>query len=136
MKEPKVAKEQALEEFELFADAMDIDTDIDEMNEDEQVEFKKHKGVFIRAMMRGALTLTEKGEAIFTPQRTPDAKPLTFYERTGKMLMEMDGMKKDQDVGKMFRVMGAMTKTSPATIANLTGSDLNTALSIFTLLMA
>lgn len=137
MKEPKVSKEVAEQEFERFADAMDLDVDTTGMDQEDVNAFNRQKSRIIRAMMDGALVINEEGEAVFTPQRNASKHKdaITFHERTGASLMAMDGKKKGHDVGKTYAVMGDMCKVHPGVFAGLAGSDIKVCEAIFALLM-
>jgi hypothetical protein len=124
MAEFKIALEVAEAEFNRFADAMELDVSTDSMDEEDKKGFEQQKSVLLKAIQKGALVFNEAGEPIYTPQRTDDADPITFYEPTGASLMAMDKRKKTEDVGKMYALMGDMTKTSAATFSRMKMADL------------
>lgn len=136
----KVSLEVAQNEFERWAEAMDLDIDPSGMDEEDKKGFELAKGKLIRALGNGSLVITDSGEAVFTPQRPGsnwgDNPPLTFHERSGADMMGMDGKKDTQQYKKMFSALGGICKVSPSTFSKLTGSDLAVCESIFVLLMA
>jgi hypothetical protein len=136
-KENKVAREVAEQEFERFAEEMDLDLDTSSMDAEDLTAFNKQKGRLIRAIERGSLVINENGEAVYTPAN-PGSKhqdPITFHERTGASLMAMDGKKKGHDVAKTYAVMADMCKVHPSTFAGLKGTDVKVCEALFALLM-
>lgn len=136
-KENVVAREVAEEEFDRFADEMDLDLDTSAMDAEDLTAFNKQKGRLVRAIERGSLAINENGEAVYTPQN-PGSKhhdPITFHERTGASLMAMDGKKKGHDVAKTYAVMADMCKVHPSTFAGLKGTDVKVCEALFALLM-
>ena len=136
-KENVVAREVAGEEFDRFADEMDLDLDTSTMDAEDLTAFNKQKGRLVRAIERGSLVINENGEAVYTPQN-PGSKnydPITFHERTGASLMAMDGKKKGHDVAKTYAVMADMCKVHPSTFAGLKGTDVKVCEALFALLM-
>jgi len=132
-----VSKEVAVDEFERFLEAMDIDGDVEYMDDEDSANFRKAKGRIIRAIVAGSVMINEEGEAVFTAQNEKSRleTPLTFHERTGASLMASDGKKQNQQVAKTYAMMADMCKTSPKTFANLVGSDIKICEALFALLM-
>lgn len=135
--QPVVAPEVALQEFERFAEAMDLDLDTAEMDAEDVTALNKQKGRILRAIERGALVVNENGEAVYTPWN-PKSKyhdPITFHERSGGALMAMDRGKRGHDVSKTYAVMGEMCEIHPNVFAGLVGSDIKVCEALFALLM-
>ena len=132
-----VDKETAVNEFDRFTGAMDLDLDTSEMDAEDITAFNKQKRRIITAIERGALVVNEDGEAIYTPQhkKSKHTDAITFHERTGASLMAMDGKKKNHDVAKTYAVMADMCKVSPKVFAGLVGTDVKTCEALFALLM-
>ena len=133
----EVAKEVAEQEFNRFAEEMDLDLDISSMDAEDLTAFNKQKNRIIRAIERGHLVINENGEAVYTPNnnRSKHADPITFHERTGASLMAMDGKKKGHDVAKTYAVMADMCKVHPNVFAGLAGTDVKICEALFALLM-
>lgn len=132
----KIAKEVAEAEFDRWAEEMDLDLDVSEMDAEDVTAFTKQKRRILKGIERGNVVVNDKGEMVFTPIRSDwDDEPITFHEHTGSSLMALDGKKKNQDVRKSFAVMANMTKKHPSVFAKLRGSDAKTAMAIFSLLM-
>ena len=79
----KIAKEVAEQDFNRFVEAMALEVDPTNMDEDDHKGFTQQKDRIIRAIMSGSLVVNDNGEPVFTPQRTNDADAITFHEPTG-----------------------------------------------------
>lgn len=135
--EHKVDKETAAQEFDRFADAMDLDLDTAFMDEQDLAAFHKQKNRMLRAICRGDLVINEHGEAVITPSnpKSKRQEPITFHERTGASVMAMDGKKKNQEVAKTYAVMASLCEVHPGVFANLAGEDIKVCEAIFAFLM-
>lgn len=131
----KVAKEVAEQEFKRFVDCMQLDVDPVDMDDDDRKGFDMQKRRIMTAIENGSLTINDNGEPTFTPQRTENAEPITFYEPTGASLMAMDRRKKNEDVGKMYAIMGDITKTHANTFSKMKMADLKVCQAITTLFL-
>jgi len=137
MSENKLSKEVAEQEFQRFADMMDLDLDLTSMDSEDGKDFTLQKNRIIKAMMNGALVINDEGCPVYTPQFAGgDVNPITFYEPTGAALMAMDRKKAGHDVGKMFASMGEMTKTSTGLFAKMKNRDLRICMAVTTLFLA
>lgn len=135
MEESKINKEMSEQEFNRFGDAMGLDFEIDYMDEDDIKEFNKQKRVFINAISKGSLTINDDGEPTFTPQRSEAKDSVTFKEPTGATLKSIDNVKATHNVGKMYTIMGEMTKTSASTFSKMKKPDLDVCLAVTTLFL-
>lgn len=137
MKEFKVDAETAEQEFQRFADAMDLDLDPAGMDEEDRTSFEKMKRRITRAVQEGSLVFNDDGEAVYTPQKAKSKhkEPITFHERTGASLMAMDGQKKNRDVAKTYAVMASMCEVHPSVFAGMVGIDAKVCEALFALLM-
>ncbi len=131
----KVAKDVAEQEFDRFVDCMELDANPSDMDEEDRTGFNIQKKRVISAIQSGALTIGENGEPTYTPQRTKDAGPITFYEPTGASIMAMDRRKKNEDVGKMYAIMADITRTHASTFSKMRFPDLKVCQSIITLFL-
>lgn len=132
----KIAVEVADQDFYRFIEAMDIDADLDKMTLEDRESFEQQKSKVVRAICNGSLVVNDKGEPVFTPLRSENQEPITFYEPSGASYMAMDRRKKNQDVGKLFTTMGDITKTSSARFANMKNADVKVCMAITTLFLA
>lgn len=131
----KVDKEVAENEFNRFVECMDLDVDPSGMDEDDKKGFFQQKDRIIAAIQSGALVIGDAGEPTYTPQRTRDTSPITFYEPTGASLMAMDRKKKSEDVAKLYSAMGDMTKTHASVFSKMKMADLKVCMAITTLFL-
>lgn len=111
-----VDREVAEQEFERFADAMDLDVDPAGMDDDDRRGFEREKRIFLRAVQAGRLVVDEAGQPVYTPK---GGEPITFYEPTGATLMEMDRVKQGKAMKQTSVLLAAMTKQSPPRFANM-----------------
>lgn len=131
-----VAEEQAQEELDFFLFEMDIDSDTENMDDEDDVKgFKKAIGRLKRAIMHGYATINDSGEFVYTTQKSAQQLIITFHERSGRDVLAMDGNKKNQDVKKMHAVMAKMCKIEQKDFALMKGSDIKTCEAAFVLLM-
>lgn len=129
----KTGDEVAEQEFARFVDKMDLDVDDSMLNEEDKGALITNRRRFIRAIKKGALVVDEDGVPTFTPVKSENKNPITFFEPTGASLMAMDRKKEGADVGKMFAIMADFTKQNQAVFASLLTSDLNVCMAISTL---
>lgn len=132
-----IDKEFASNEFDRWTDAMDLDLDPNDMDQDDKDGFMKQKRRIIKAMISGSLVINTVGEAVYTPTnpKTKHKDAITFHERTGASLMAMDGKKKGHDVTKMYAVLSNMCGVHQAVFAGMVGVDVKTCEALFSLLM-
>jgi hypothetical protein len=109
MQENKLSMEFAEQEFNRFLDTMGISHELKNA-EDEEV-FNKHKTRIVGALCVGSLVITETGEPCFTPVRSLDKTPITFYEPDGKVLQAMDKRSEGCYISKLYEIIAAMTRT-------------------------
>jgi len=135
--EQKVASEVAENEFDQWADAMDLDLDESNMDAEDLAAYMKQKRRLIRQIEQGHLTFNDDGEAVYTPHntKTKHDKPVVFHERTGAALMASDGKKKNHHVSMMYAMMGDMCKVHPSVFAGMAGIDAKVCESLFNFLM-
>lgn len=111
-----VDKETAQVEFDRWADSWDIDTDTDEMTEDDAMAFGVAAGSLVRAIRRGILTIDEDGTPTYTPRyantegsgASGDAEALEFKVPKGDAALAFDRHKDSQNVHKLNSYMARM----------------------------
>lgn len=137
MKEFKVVLEVAEVEFDRWADEMDLMIDVEDMDAEDLTAFKRQKTRIIQAIQRGALVITDDGEAEYTPQNKHSKRqePIVFHERTGVALMAMDGKKKGHDMAKTYAILANMCKVHPSVFTGLAGADGKVCEALYALLM-
>ena len=135
--ENKISPEMAENDFNRWAEEMDIEQDVSLMDEDDLKGYETAKSKILKAIMKGTGTINDDGEFVYIPKKSlgDAAKPITFHERTGASLIAMDSVKKGKDVTKMYRVLADMCKVPPVTFSNMKGIDIKTCEAAFVLLM-
>ena len=131
----KVALEVAEQEFNRFVEAMDLDVNPADMDEDDKKGFEQQRDRVVSAIQAGTVVINDNGEPVFTPQRTKDADTITFFEPTGASLMAMDRKKKTEDIGKLYAAMGDMTKNHANVFSKMKMADLKVCMAITTLFL-
>lgn len=119
----KIVKEVAEQEFDRFAEMMDLDFDESSMDEEDLKSFQQQKRRLVLAIQSGSLVIDEKGQPVFTPQRSDNLDPITFYEPTGASLTATDKRKKGEEMAKMFALMASATRTAPVTFSKMKMAD-------------
>lgn len=135
MAENKISVEMAEQEFDRFAESMDLDFDTTGMDAEDSKGFDHNKGIILKAIQKGALIIDDKGQPVYTPQRTDGAKAITFKEPTGASLMAMDGGKKTEDVKKLYHVMADVTETDAKVFSSMKMADLKVCMAVITLFL-
>lgn len=137
MGEHIVGREVAELEFQRWAEAMDLDVDVDGLDAEDLRALNKQKSRIVGAIQRGSLVISEAGEAVYTPANSASrhTDPITFHERTGASLMAMDSRKKSADAARTYAVMGDICRLPPQAFAGLVGIDIKVCEALFALLM-
>lgn len=130
-----IAPEVAQDEFERFAEAMDVETDTAQMTEETEEVYTSARDMFIRAIVRGKLVVNADGEPVYTPVRSSNTSPITFKEPDGAALISNSrGRKKaDEGVGQMYQIMATMCGTTPGRFANMKLKEAQECMAIATL---
>lgn len=130
-----IDKETAELEFNRFIEAMDLEMD-DSSDAEDKDDYMALKGKLVKAISKGSLIIDDKGQPVYTPERSDDQKPLTFYEPTGANLIAMDKRKAGEDISKFNAVMAEMCKVHPKVFARMKFKDYKMCQSIVTLFLA
>ena len=134
MSDPKIIKEMAEQEFDRFIEAMDIEADPLEMDDEDKEQFKKQKSLVVARIMAGNVIIDDAGQPVYTVKQG-DGDPITFYEPTGASLMAMDRKKKAEDIGKLYATMADMTKQPIKRSAGMKYRDLKVCIAITSLFL-
>ena len=134
MSDPKIIKEVAEQEFDRFIEAMDIEADPLEMDDEDKEQFKKQKSLVVSRVMAGNVIIDDAGQPVYTVKQG-DGDPITFYEPTGASLMAMDRKKKAEDIGKLYATMADMTKQPIKRFAGMKYRDLKVCIAITSLFL-
>jgi len=121
-----VAREVALDEFNRWAVAWDIHTELKTMTQEDRDSYESQRDAVVAGIMLGNATVSADGETITYRLKKPTASvsELTFAVPTGAAYMAMDAQKEGRNIAKMFEFMGAMSKQPGAMFSKLDGRDL------------
>ena len=117
----RVSREVAESEFERFCQLRDVETDMEELRDKDQLLFHETKRLFIRAMMRGALTLDEEGRPTYEPRYSDNAEPITFNHVKGSTVMAIDPSRGGREIA---RALAKVTKQPPNRFHDMDERDL------------
>jgi hypothetical protein len=136
--EPKVAKEVAEADFERWLTEMGLSEKCDpaRLNDEDKRSLAAVKELLVGALMNGSLVVDGGGCFVFTPTKSADQTPITFYEPTGASYMAMDLAKRGQDVQKTIKFLADMTKQSPTRFAKMVNRDLSVCSAISAIFLA
>jgi len=132
----KINFEMATAEFERFAETMCIDIDVSRMKDEDREDFEGYKKTVVDAICRGSLVINDRGEPVYTPQRSENNSPLVFKELTGANLAAGDKLGKGREHSKLFETMGSMTETHAGRFSKMVMSDLKVCQAIIVLFLA
>lgn len=107
MAEKKVARDAAEQEFNTWAEAMDLAAKFERMQSDDTPTapdapppradvLSLHKNIVIDAISEGRLACDVEGQFVYTP-RKGDVEPLTFFELNGAKLKRLDTLSKSAE---------------------------------------
>lgn len=123
----KVAKnvppEVAEQEFERFCEAMDLETDLETMGDEEDIKaYKRERATVIRAVCAGRLEFDDAtAEPVFYPSK---GEPLRFREPTGASFQAMEGKKRNAHVTQLYATMADITGQTTKTFSLMPNRDL------------
>ena len=133
----KVAPEVAEQEFQRFAELMDLDLDESKMNEEDLEGFLKHKRIILNAIVTGHVTVDDDGcPTVHLKRPTEQLSSVTFHEPTGSTFLSMDQKKKTQDVSKMYSMIQDMAGLPAGALAKMPNRDLRVVQSVGMLFLA
>lgn len=120
-----VDEQTAQEEFERFAEMMDLDLSTDDMSDDDMKSLERQKKTVIEAIKSGHVTVDEEGQpTVHLKCPTDKLKTVTLYEPTGSTLLARDTKKANQEVSKMFSMIQDMARLQPGALSPLKNRDM------------
>lgn len=126
-----VSRDVAEAEFDRFCEEMDLDVDESVMDDDDRKSLAKARNKFVRAVMRGKLTVGNGGVPTYTYQPDGgDEVEISFPEPKGKAFLASDRGKKDQNMGKMFLIMAAMTGKPASIFSDMPNRDVSVCMAV------
>jgi hypothetical protein len=131
----KIDLETAENEFDNWAESWEIDTDIENFDDEEKTDFKTQKNKIIKAFRYGRLRFNEEDETLI--YNCIDIEKEVIIKRPkGRSLMQMDKYKDRESVHKTYAVLGAMTGKLPKFFSEMDGIDLKPFMAVVTLFLA
>jgi len=115
--------EMAQQEFDRWADEMDLEFETDIMGEETLDDFNFNRRKICRSLQRGDLIINAEGYAEYTPRIVTIDKPLVWKQLSGKTIAVVDGKKKNESVKKTFHAMAKLTGVHHSVFENMTGID-------------
>ncbi len=131
-----ITKEFADQEFDRFCQLMDLDVDAASMNEEDRIGFDKQRGIILRVLVSGELTIDDDGQPNYLPRLEDDPKPIVFREPTGATYMAMDRRKKQESIAKSNAMLAEMTGEPAHRFAKMKNRDYKVVMAILTLFLA
>ena len=122
----QICAEVAEQEFERFLGIWDINGDTSGMTEEDLASFEPIKKRIIEGIKRGAVTIGESGEFLYT-LREPRGELDTLELKVQRAnLLVMDSYKDKQTMHKLNAYIGSLAGQPPKTISGLDPRDQKT----------
>lgn len=127
MKEYKISREIAEQDFDRFCEKNRIDNDVDDFSEEDQKAFDEHKKRIVKAIMKGEMVINDASEAEFCGVK--------FKTPKGRVLLAMDRSKKGQDMKAQFEVMADICEVPAATFSKMDSVDVKVCMAVTALFL-
>jgi len=105
-------KETAQAEFERFAEAMRIDLDIEDLDENDVRDLRIDQRVVIKSIMEGRIVIDEQGIATFFPE---GCDSVTFRKAKTTAIIATDKKKQTAKMAQTLAILADLTG-KPSTI--------------------
>ena len=132
----KIIHEVAQDEFNRFAAAWDLDTDIDYMNQDDADSFEQQKRKIVRQIMDGRAIVNDEGNieyTLFEPIGT--LAEVTFKRPHGRGFTAMDRAKDGKSITKFINMVGDAIGQPPSIINKMDGIDVKFCQAVYMLFL-
>lgn len=129
----KMGQDVADAEFDRFAAAWDLDTDVATMNEEDRDGFESLKRRLTRAVIAGRLVVGDDGNDLNYALGFSSFESLTtirFQPPGGEAVLVWDKYKDRQNIHKLNAFLGSMTGENPAVFTKMDGRDLKVCQSV------
>lgn len=133
-----VDAETAEVEFDRFCDAMDLEFDESQMDEETREQFRALKRKFITAVRKGVLEVNDSGEpevklSMSYGENGPTV--VKFREPRGSDFMQVDRAKKNESAKKSYLVMASITGQPVKLFGDMRKRDLDVCQAVIGLFM-
>lgn len=130
-----IPKAVAKKEFDRWAEAWDVDTAREHMDEDDRKGFDNMRHRIERAIMAGRLVVSEDGSVVEQALLGGDKNKIVYQIPTGAAWLTMDQHKEKQGMHKIFSYLAAMSKQPSRYFSNMDGRDIKVAQDIAVLFL-
>lgn len=121
-----VSAEVALDEFGRFCECMDLDVDESDMDAEDLATFRKARKKVLKAIMSGKMTVDSDGVPTYHyVAPSGNSVAIRFSEPTGKVLEQLDKVKKGHNMEGLYRFMSEMTGVDLKTFRDMPQRDLS-----------
>ena len=120
----KIPLEAAEAELIALLDAMDIDTDVDSMVEEDAKDFTDMVRTLSKPITSGKAIIDGESYVLTLKKPIGDEKTITINEPSGLAWELIDRAKKGEEIKKLLRFAEGFTGVPYAQIRNLPNSDL------------
>ena len=129
-----LSQDMAQQEWDRFLVSMDLDEKISEKLDDEDAKALENvRSGIMRALRNGSLVIGNDGEAVFTPRRGENRKPVTFSEPTAGVLTAADRRKEGHNAAKGIAMLAEWSGENPDRFAKMKASDFAVCMNLFAL---
>ena len=115
-----IAHDVAVDEFERMADYFDIETDIEDMTDEDRSAFEELQKKVVKAIQKGYLFVTEAGEAQLN---TKCGKAITFKEFGTAEIKSADRYKDKESISRLVGILASIAGEEPRVLHKLKGRD-------------
>lgn len=135
-KKEKIALEVAEQEFDSFADAWRLDTEIDTMDEEDAQDFIIGKRKIVNEIRRGSLVVNDEGDLVYNLFEPVGSLDQIILKRPKGLAWKMsDRAKLNKNVGKTNYIMAAGIGQPPGILTRMDGIDYKFILSVYNLFL-
>jgi len=133
----KVNTETALQEFDRFLEAWDIDADVADMEEEDLKSFEDCKRKIVRAIKLGRASLNDDGSLSYVLIEAVGAtSEIKMKIPSGSSYMSMDKHKDRKSIHKLYSFMAEASGTAPAIFSKMDGRDIKFFMGVSLLFLA
>ena len=109
--EDKISKEMAEEEFKNWCEAVDLDCEESDMNEEDLKSFLPHKNRIIKAIQKGVAVIDGENIEYTLSEKAVEGlagKVITIPRPSAKLFSGLDGFKENQNIRRTQSAMSAL----------------------------
>lgn len=135
-KEEKVAREMAELEFDRFASAWRLDTEVETMDDEDAEDFLNAKRRIVLAIIRGDASVNDDGDIIYNLfEPVGVLEQVTMKRPRGMAWKHTDKSKEGKLVGKTNHLIAAGINQLPMILTKMDGIDYKFMLAVYNLFL-